>query len=418
MRHVLFLDDEPKSLAGLERSLDMQRRSWQMSFVSTPEAALERLAKGPFDVIVSDLRPPRGNNPKLLASVRERFPNVVRIMLTQGNPLEAALIAVPVAHQFLTKPCDADVLRVAVERACNLKGLLHNELVDRLVGGVQQLPALPRTYAALTSALGDPSVSIDQLAAIVEQDVAVSARILQLVNSPLFGLMRHVSTVRTGMSYLGIDTLRGLVLSIEVAKLFEHGVQAKGFSFEDLYAHAYLTLQIARNLPTDKYLKDAAGVAALMHDIGKLILATRLSGQFKDAFAKAQSEGRPLYQVEEETLGVTHGEIGAYLLGFWGLPFPVVEAVAYHHSPSRLQVLSFDAVATVHVANGLAHEAQSSQKAVGGGIDLGYLKALGFAEEVPAWKSMAAKLNEPQSGSSAAIRSRVTGEKQSDRNPK
>ncbi len=394
MRRILFVVAEAKALSGLERSLEPQRSCWQMSFVSTPEAALEQLEKAPFDVIVSDLQPPRGDSAKLLARVRDHFPSVVRILLAGGNSLEAKLTALPVAHQFLTKPCDTDVLRVAVERACNLKGVLQSDLIDRLVGGTQQLPALPRTYAALVSALGNPDVSIGHLAGIVEQDVAISARILQVVNSPLFGLASHVSTVRTGMSHLGVDTVKALVLSIEVAKLFEQGAGVPGFSIENLHVHANLTASIARHLPTDKYLKDAANVAAQMHDIGKLILATRSPGHLKQALERAKSEGRPLHEVEEELLGVSHAEIGAYLLGFWGLPFPVIEAVAHHHHPGRLPQASFDALATVHVANVLAHEVAGgsapSPGIVEATVDMNYLNGLGFADRMPDWRAVAA----------------------------
>ena len=394
MRRILFVDDEPKALVGLERNLEPQRSCWHMSFVSSPEAALEQLEKAAFDVVVSDLKPPRGDSAKLLARVRDRFPSVVRILLAGGSSLEAKLSALPVAHQFLTKPCDTDVLRVAVERACNLKGVLKSDLIDRLVGGTQQLPALPRTYAALVSALSSSDVSVNHLAAIVEQDVAISARILQVVNSPLFGLTRQVSTVRTGMSYLGIETVKGLVLSFEVARLFEPGAGVPGFSLENLHAHGHLTASIARQLPTDRYLKDAAGVAALMHDIGKLILATRSPAHLKQALERAKADGRPLHEVEEELLGVSHAEIGAYLLGFWGLPFPVIEAVAHHHHPRRLPQASFDALATVHVANVLAHEvageAEPSPGVVEAEVDMDYLNALGYANDMTAWRSAAA----------------------------
>jgi putative nucleotidyltransferase with HDIG domain len=228
----------------------------------------------------------------------------------------------------------------------------------------------------------------------VEQDVAISAKILQLVNSALFGLAKRVLTVQTAVSYLGIDLIKNLVLTVEVFRAFQGDRQIGGFSMEEVHVHAYLTAQIAARLPSSGHLKDAAYVAALLHDVGKLILMTRLPEQFARALAGAHQRECPVQTVEEELIGVTHAEIGAYLLGLWGLPYPVVEAVAHHHTPTRVPSQALDPLATVYVANILAHEVGPPSPQHGAlaqaPIDLSYLESLGVAEQVPAWRSMAA----------------------------
>jgi DNA-binding NtrC family response regulator len=146
------VDDEPKILEGLQRMLRPQRQRWEMAFASGGEAALAQLEAAPFDVIVSDMRMPGMDGATLLTRVRDRFPDVVRMILTGHTSLEAALRAVPVAHQSLVKPCDASYLQVAVERACSLKALMGSDVLCRVVGSMRELPALPRTYAALMQA--------------------------------------------------------------------------------------------------------------------------------------------------------------------------------------------------------------------------------------------------------------------------
>lgn len=393
MRRILFVDDEPNVLHGLQRMLRSQREEWEMSFAQGGEAALAMMAAAPFDVIVSDMRMGGMDGATLLAQVRERFPEVIRIILSGHADLNAAFRAVPVAHQFLGKPCDSSTLRVAIERACGLQTVLNDEVLRRTVGSIRQLPALPRTYAALTEALEGEDVSLDRVAKIVEQDVAIAAKILQLVNSAFFGLSRDVTNVRTAVSYLGIDILKSLVLSFGVFRAFENAGLVPGFSVEQFQDHAHLTAKIAAGLPTIKYLEDATALAALLHDVGKLILASEMPARFAQVLETAREHAQPVHEVEREILGVTHAEMGAYLLGLWGLPWSVVEAVAHHHVPGRVPQQGLDALATVHIANILARECTASPAGDGGvapqTFDPAYLDLLGISEFLPEWRTMA-----------------------------
>jgi hypothetical protein len=183
----------------------------------------------PFDVIVSDMRMPGMDGAALLSLVREKYPQVVRIILSSQAELSTALRVVPVAHQFLSKPCDAQMLRVAIERACHLKALLHDDSIRSMVGGLGELPSLPRTYHALTLALADPNTSIQKVAAIVEFDVGIAAKILQLVNSAFFGIARSITNIQGAVGYLGVSTLRSLVLSVEVFRVFAPKGPIQGF---------------------------------------------------------------------------------------------------------------------------------------------------------------------------------------------
>jgi HD-like signal output (HDOD) protein len=393
---VLFVDDEPRQLEGLRRMLHAQRHEWEMTFAPGGEAALALMAASPFDVIVSDMRMPGMDGAKLLARVRELHPQVVRIVLSGHTELSTALRVVPVAHQFLAKPCDAGTLRVAIERACHLKGLLNDDSIRSTVGALRDLPSLPRTYNALTQALSQPDVSLPKIGRIVEQDVGISAKVLQLVNSAFFGLAHSITNIEHAVVYLGIDTLRSLTLSVEIFRVFQPKTPLPGFSLEGLERHARLAAHIAARLPVPKHLADIPMVAGMLHDVGKLILAWKFPERFKNLLAQGAEERCPLYKLEEREYGFSHAEIGAYLLGLWGLPYTLVEAVALHHGPNRVPHENFDALSAVYVANLLAHEleAPSSEVPLPDDTETNRkeLAALGVEGDLDAWRAMAAEI--------------------------
>jgi HD-like signal output (HDOD) protein len=393
MKRVLFVDDEPRVLEQLQQMLESQKDQWDMAFAPGGTAALSLLDASPFDVVVSDIAMPGMDGAALMKIVCERYPAIVRIVLSAPQEMETALRAVPVAHQFLLKPCDPNMLRVAVERATSLSNILSNKLLANLVGSVKDLPVLPRTYMALRKKLAEPDASIKDVVHIVEQDVAISAKVLQLVNSAFFGLPREVSSVKTAVGFLGIDTLQNLVLSVGVFSIFEQLTKLPGFSCEELQAHSQLAAKIAGQIPASAHVRGIAVVAGLLHDVGKLVLATRAPAHFKRALQGAEAEGRPLYAVETELMGVSHAEVGAYLLGIWGLPSPVVEAVAHHHHPERVPQDSLDAVGIVYISNILAHQvadrAPLGESPSQMEIDPDYLDRLGVSEQFPGWQEMA-----------------------------
>ena len=386
-KKILFVDDEQRVLDGLQRMLHARRGEWEMTFVDGGQAALDALDQAPFDVIVSDMRMPGIDGATLLGRVQAEHPSTVRIVLSGHAELEAALRAVPVAHQFLCKPCQAETLREVVTRACGLQALLDDATLQETLGGIDTIPALPRVYNELVAALADPEVALADVAAIVEQDLGITAKILQLVNSSFFGIKRRIADIRQATACLGTTMIRNLALSVEVFRAFEGTALPRGFSLEEEQAHANLTARIARNLVAgDKAQSESAFLAAVLHDLGRLILATKLPEVYQRAVAASHGE-RPSCETEEAQNGVSHAEIGAYLLGIWGMPYTVVEAVANHHHPARVRHESFDVLSAVHVADALAHEVSG---ATAPELDLDYLDSLGVVDQLPGWREMAA----------------------------
>ena len=401
MKSILFVDDEPMILAGLQRLLRPRRNRWDMSFAAGGAEALAILETKPFDAVVTDMRMPAMDGAKLLALVRERYPATIRIVLSGYFETDAALRAVPVAHQFLAKPCDPDKLDEAIERACGFAAMLPDEALRRIVGAIGRLPTLPRTSALLAEALQKPDVTLAEIGGIVEHDVGITAKLLQLVNSAFFCLPYHVTSVLRAVSCLGLDTLKHLVLSVELFRTLQPRHTIAGFSMEELEEHSHLTARIAARLPAGEPVIASGVVASVLHDAGKLVLASRLPREFELALRTSVAGQRPLHVVEREQMGTTHAEIGAYLLGLWGLSGAVVDAVSRHHRPAIPETGSagLDVLAITHLADGLAYEAARAKAGeavtdTAGLLNHEYLADLGLEAELPAWRAMAGQVSE------------------------
>jgi HD-like signal output (HDOD) protein len=398
MKRILFVDDEPRLLEGLQRMLRSRRMQWEMAFANSGAEALALIAVRPFDVIVTDMRMPGMDGAELLQRVRDVAPSIIRIILSGYFQKEAAVRAVPVAHQFLAKPCDPEALREAIERACGLNATLPDEALRHAVCAIGELPALPRTSAELMQALQFPDTPLEEIGRIVEQDVGITAKVLQLVNSAFFGLRLEIATVPKAIRYLGLSTLKQLVLSAEIFRAFCPARSVRGFSLENFETHSQLTARIAARLPAPKEVSTAAVVAAMLHDVGQLILAVRLQEQFELALETSVREARPLHVVEQELIGASHAEIGAYLLSLWGMPKTVVDAVCWHHHPLQGgdAILGLDVLAITHIADALASEhADRGAGFAEQGCDLlnlEYVTALGVADEIPRWRALAGEI--------------------------
>ncbi|HWB29356.1 MAG TPA: response regulator [Vicinamibacterales bacterium] len=387
-KRILFVDDEEHVLEGLRNLFRRQRHVWDMVFVTSGDAALVELEKAPFDVIVSDMRMPGMDGATLLLHVKSRYPSVVRIVLS-GHAERAAMVrALSVAHQFLSKPCEADTLRAALERTCALRDLLSHEPIRRAAGQLDRLPSAPGAYWELARALAQSDVAWQDVAAIIERDTAMAVKVLQLVNSPFFGLSRQVVSVQQAVMYLGVDLLKGLTLGAHVFAALP-SVQMPGFSLDEFQRHAQLTAELARHFVADPVRIDESFTAAMIHDIGQVVLALGMPVEFAEVRREVRQTGRPIDQIETERLGVTHAAVGAYLLGLWGLPFPIVEAVAYHHEPSLVTSGPREVLAAVHVSEAFAEAADESR--ADARIDLAFLEQAGLSAKLPQWRTIAAR---------------------------
>jgi HD-like signal output (HDOD) protein len=392
-RRVLFVDDEPNILEGLRLRLHGQRHQWEMSFVESGEAALELLSRTPIDVIVTDLRMPRMDGATLLQHVHQRYPHIVRIVLSGHAELQTSLRAVNVAHQFLTKPSEPGVIENSVERACSLQLLINDDKIREAVGRVDHLPSLPRVYSQLKVMLLNENASAGQVADIMKKDMAICAKTLQLVNSAFFRLSRSIVEIEEAVMYLGFSTILQITLAVEVFQQGRVATGPVGVSLHHLQGHAVLVAQVASGLFTDKKQQEDAFVTGLLHDIGKLILAVELPSYLDALTTEMHRSGCSSHEAEITTLGVTHAEVGGYLLGLWGLPYSVIEAVANHHAPWHVDTREMGMLAATYIANGLVHDlcAQGVSDDQASSLNPTYIESLGVTGQIAEWREKASR---------------------------
>lgn len=394
MIRVLFVDDEPAVLEGLENRLRGLRRKWKMTFVAGVEDAWSALLASDFDVVVTDMRMPGLNGDVLLHRIHAEQPHVVRIVLSGHAGEEGVLRALPAAHRFLEKPCEAATLETAVEGACSLQAILSDIRVRQVVGGIERLPSLPRLYQELSLAFESPDTDIRAVASILEQDPTMTARVLQVVNSAASGLVRSLADVQEAAQYLGLNALRSLVLSVELFAALEQGHTAKGFSLSALQDYSFRAARIASRLLDDKEDAATAFSAAMLHDIGALVMATSLPAFYESALALSRDAAMSMHAAETDLHGFTHADVGAYLLSLWGLPYAIVEAVAFHHQPGRARESKLGVVGAVHVATCLARAESGEDSSLM--LDMDYLRGVGALERVPGWAQSVGEAAEDQ----------------------
>ena len=391
-KRLLFVDDEPKVLDGIRRMLHSTCKEWDISFARSGQEALDAAAAEPFDVIVSDMRMPGMDGLELLSKVRRQYPQTARIALSGQTQKEVILRAVGPVHQFLSKPCDAETFRSTISHALALRDRLAEDRLRGLLSQVESLPALPSLYDELLEELESPDASVKKVERIVSQDIGMTAKILQLVNSAFFGVRQHISGPGQAVALLGLDTVSALVLSINAFSQFKEG-SVKGFSPNTLWNHSMTVAAYAKRIAKAENIghrqADHAFIAGMLHDVGKLALAAQLSEEYTNVVDLALRDGSTFYEAERKILGATHAELGAYLLGLWGFSDPIVEALAFHHDVTACPAKAFGTVTAVHVANVLAHEASpGSTVGAAPSVDEAYVSELGMAERLPEWQSM------------------------------
>lgn len=353
MKRILFVDDEADLLNGLRARLHKRRSEWNMVFLPNGPAALEELQKEHADLIVTDVRMPGMDGGQLLTVIKAHWPETIRIVMSGYSEPAKLLQLVTLAHRYVSKPCDAQILENVIDRCFRLDSLLRDEKLRALVGRIGSLPAMPKTYARLKAALTETDTTSQQVAAIVSADALIAAKVLQVANSAFFRLARPITRIKDAVAYLGFASIRNLVMSAEVFSQWEKLRPPAGLEAERLQHHAQLTAAACVALAANTPMADDALLVGLIHDIGYWILILECPAELQRALKLAADSGISSEQAEREVIGATHAEIGAYLLGLWGFPYTIVEAVAFHHVPTTVPQKHFDLLAILSVAHSL-----------------------------------------------------------------
>jgi HD-like signal output (HDOD) protein len=331
---ILFVDDDVAVLEGLRLRLRPMRDQWAMTFVQNGAQALAELQQSPYDVVVSDIRMPGIHGTRLLRTIGQRWPQTVRIAVSGFADHESTHL-VPIAHQFLSKPCERPQLESVIAHCMSLQQLLPDPSLRAIVGRVQRLSPIRKTYRRLQSLLGTPGATVDEVARMIGSDPIVTAKLFHIVNCSPFPLERQLTDIAAAVRSLGLTHLRQFVMSAEVFMQWPQKVVATSLDLDVLQLHVSAVAKVAEALTVGTPLASDTVLAARLHDIGYWILWQECPRELEKAFELARENRIAAHEAERQVLGVSHAEVGAYLLGLWAFPPSVVKAIAEHHAPRR-----------------------------------------------------------------------------------
>ena len=399
MSSILFVDDEPNILSGIRRMMRPYRDIFDFEIAEGGQTALSLMEQQHFDILVSDMRMPGMNGVELLKKARELYPDTIRLALSGHAEIEMELECAQAAHQFLAKPIAADALVTTLQSAIDLKQALNHEQLQSAISGECCLPSLPTLYQEILNEAASPEGTLQGVGNIIAKDVGMSAKILQLVNSAFFGLSRHVSSPAEAATILGIDILKSLVLSNGIFKAFEDS--AHTLDLEQLTHFSQKTgilagkLAKAEGLPQKQI--DRSMMCGMLHQCGKLILASHLKLPYETEAVE------PHWQWEIENTGITHAQAGAYLLGIWGLPNPIIDAVMFYIHPSNSANQTISELTMTHIASALISCVSDTgvSRSVEQLLDMDYLEKLGINTHLDDWKQITLETFHTQEAKSA-----------------
>ena len=398
-KRVIFVDNDAAFLEELKSLLNFSESAWDIQYAISGEQALSAMETAPPDVVVADLDMQDFPAVDFLKRVRELHPRAVRFTLTTSDQHPSMALATTVAHQFLHKPCDPHEFQVLIARACALRERLTGSTLKEKLHDVDGLPSLPSLYQRIMTEIHSSDPSIAVIGEIIEQDIGMSAKLLQIVNSAGIGLQHEVSNVVQAASLLGLQKVSSMALMIEVFSVVAGAKLPSGFSVDALWNHSLkvgeFATAIAKSEVDDSKLIDDSFTAGMLHDLGLVVFASRLPNELSQALDNARDTGTTLFAAEKALFNGTHAEAGGYLLELWGLPDAIVEAVTYHDYPSglpeedypsNLSEHCFTPLIAVHIANYFCEEERKAEfGAAESELDTFFLERLGLTEKIETW---------------------------------
>ncbi len=397
-KRILFVDDDPTILQGFKRMLRQMREEWEADFAESGGQALKMMERDPVDLVVSDMRMPGMDGAQLLHEVKTQFPDTIRIILSGQAEEESLMRVAGSMHQFLSKPCEFETLKEVIDRACSLRDYLDNPELKRVVSQLQSIPSFPKLYNDLMNEIKSPGVTIEKVGKIISQDIGMSTKILQLANSAFFGFSSKIGSAAQAVEILGLDTIQALVLTHDIFSKIDKS-KLKHISIDRIWDHSMNTgkfaLQIAKAEKRDSPTRHFAFTAGLVHEIGMLVIAENYPDQFEEAISLALNNKIGFFEAEEQILHTSHDKVAAYLLGLWGLPDPIVTAVAFHHNPEAYPGSDVCPLTFLHAANVFEDELNQNMKFPDClGMKESYLKKLGVWDQIPKWKKICQNLEQ------------------------
>jgi len=230
--------------------------------------------------------------------------------------------------------------------------------VEDMVEDVSTIHSLPLFYSQLSEAIDHPRSSIGDIAKIISEDQGLTARILKLANSPLFGYFSKIDTITQAVTIIGVLQVRDLALALSVMDVFK-GIPEDLVNMEQFWKHSIATGLASRVLATSQREANLERffVAGILHDIGRLVMYVRVPDLCLELLEQCRATGTLLHRAEREKFSFDHADVGGALLKRWKIPPRVAEPVGSHHHCSRGGQYPREA-SILHLADIIAHAMQ------------------------------------------------------------
>ncbi|MBF0171238.1 MAG: HDOD domain-containing protein [Nitrospinae bacterium] len=372
--------------------LPLHAKGFDIDVLPDGREALIALKSHAYHGIIAGMDIPEMDTVRFFSLVRDKIPQSLRIALLRPDERNRVIDVFGLVHQFIDAPCDPKTTVEGLRRTCLRYGMLTDLNLRRIVADMTVIPSYPSLYFALLDELAHPHDDLSRIGAVVSQDVGLTARIMRLINAPFFGLVRHINDPAEAVAYLGIETVKGLVLSTHVFSRYEQAL-LPGFSVERVWAQSLQVALCARELATDaglpKETREMAFLAGILHDIGLIMTAANHPDDYRSISRLTKSEGMTTFEAERSVMGVSHEQVGAMILGSWGLPPDVVDAVLYHHVPSAApdEFRDNPILRLVHVADAIV-DSGAKTRGEASDFDQPFLASMGASADTDRWRTV------------------------------
>ena len=253
--------------------------------------------------------------------------------------------------------------------------------VQEILAEVHRLPAVPGVVQQVLSLVSDPDFSYEELMETVRLDPGITAGVLRVCNSPYYGLRQKVNSLKHALTLLGPTKVVDIVLSNEVVGFYKETQEGYNLARGELWRHSMATALLAQKLGRKTGYRHPSMLftAALLHDVGKLILSEYVGEDFDQIEEVMSRKKISFVEAEREVLGLDHALLGGAVARVWYFPEPIVKAIALHHDPGRART-DADLVRLVAVANLLVISMGVGVGAEGlsAPVDPGLLKSVGL----------------------------------------
>jgi putative nucleotidyltransferase with HDIG domain len=341
---------------------------------------------------------PKMTGIQLLTEISKTNPGTARIVVSGFADEVTAAKCLMVAHRYFIKPFNPTSLSEVIVSLCDARTFAANDRIRDYVGRIDSIPTLSKTYLELTKALRSHTLPLRDVSAIIEQDLALTAKVLQTVNSVRFAPARRIQSVFDAVQMIGFEVVRALVLGIQVFE-FCHKT-ARTELFQTVWSHSLRTAVRAKRLAAYEDLpyetQDETFLLGLLHDIGKVVFGASCPEEYQKLWVNHRDNSAGLVDAESRIFGANHAHVVAFLLRLWGLPEEVAQAVQMHHSIGAVEVTSFTPLVALHIAQELAPGRQMAN------LSMDLVNNLGLESHISTWDQIVHKDSDYVSTSSMA----------------